>query len=106
MAGTPPSSRRGVIITISVSTLGKAAAADRRAYLQKQREVLDSNASLIELDLLRAGDRLLTLDGRWTDTVADCYAAAGHARAGAPVTVVLLRGGKELKCTVSPRAGL
>jgi len=27
--------------------------------LQKQREVLDSNASLIELDLLRSGDRLL-----------------------------------------------
>jgi hypothetical protein len=32
---------------------------DRRAYLQKQKEVLDSDANLIELDLLRTGDRLL-----------------------------------------------
>ena len=27
---------------------------------------------------IKTGDRLLTLDGRWTDTVADCYIAAGH----------------------------
>jgi hypothetical protein len=33
---------------------------DRRLYLQKQQQVLDSNASLIELDLLRTGDRLLS----------------------------------------------
>jgi hypothetical protein len=42
-----------------VSPSNKRPGADRRAYLQKQREVLDSNASLIELDLLRSGDRLL-----------------------------------------------
>jgi hypothetical protein len=32
---------------------------DRRAYIQKQREVLDSDANLVELDLLRGGERLL-----------------------------------------------
>ncbi len=32
---------------------------DRRAYEEKQREVLDSDANLIELDLLRGGQRLL-----------------------------------------------
>lgn len=42
-----------------VSPSNKRPGADRRAYLQKQREVLDSNANLIELDLLRSGDRLL-----------------------------------------------
>lgn len=32
---------------------------DREAYRRKQREVLDSDASLIEIDLLRGGDRVL-----------------------------------------------
>ncbi|HEX5268924.1 MAG TPA: DUF4058 family protein [Gemmataceae bacterium] len=32
---------------------------DREAYFRKQREVLDSDASLIEIDLLRAGQRPL-----------------------------------------------
>jgi hypothetical protein len=34
---------------------------DRKAYLRKQREVLDSDANLIELDLLRSGQRLVSL---------------------------------------------
>jgi hypothetical protein len=33
---------------------------DRAAYLQKQREILDSEASLVELDLLCGGERLLS----------------------------------------------
>jgi hypothetical protein len=42
-----------------VSPSNKRPGPDRQAYLRKQREVLDSNASLIELDLLRTGERLL-----------------------------------------------
>jgi hypothetical protein len=42
-----------------VSPSNKREGVDRKAYLQKQREVLDSEASLIELDLLRTGERLL-----------------------------------------------
>ena len=34
---------------------------------------------------LKAGDRLLTLDGRWTDTVNDCYMAAGQVKLELPV---------------------
>lgn len=55
---------------------------------------------------LKAGDRLLTLDGRWTDSVLDCYAAAGHVTPGAAVTVLIRRDGKERELTVKPRAGL
>lgn len=40
------------------SPSNKAAGPDRKSYLRKQREILDSEASLIELDLLRAGERL------------------------------------------------
>src|SRR5205823_4415760 len=42
-----------------VSPSNKRPGVDRRAYLRKQREVLDSDASLVEIDLLRAGERLL-----------------------------------------------
>jgi hypothetical protein len=42
-----------------VSPSNKRPGADRRAYQQKQREVLDSDASLVEIDLLRSGERLL-----------------------------------------------
>jgi hypothetical protein len=55
---------------------------------------------------LKAGDRLLTLDGRWTDTVADCYKAAGAVRPGTSAPVTVLRDGKELELTVRVAAGL
>ena len=52
------------------------------------------------------GDRLLTLDGRWTDSVADCYTAAGQVKPGITVKVLVRRAGRELELTVKPTAGL
>jgi hypothetical protein len=51
-----------VLITLIeiASPSNKKQGVDRRVYLQKQQEILDSNASLIELDLLRTGDRLIS----------------------------------------------
>jgi len=43
-----------------VSPSNKRPGRDRKAYARKQREVIESDASLIELDLLRAGRRVLT----------------------------------------------
>jgi S1-C subfamily serine protease len=54
---------------------------------------------------LKKGDRLLTLDGRWTDSLADLYAAAGYVKAGTSAVVRLKRGGKEMELTVKPPAG-
>jgi hypothetical protein len=68
------------------------------------KEVLPSSAAAKAG--LMAGDRLLTLDGRWTDTVADCYAAAGYVKPGTAVVVVVRRDGKELELSVTPAAGL
>src|SRR5438067_843216 len=42
-----------------VSPNCKRAGADREAYFRKQGEVLESDASLVEIDLLRAGQRPL-----------------------------------------------
>jgi hypothetical protein len=55
---------------------------------------------------LKAGDRLLTLDGRWTDSVADCYAAAQSVKPGTTATLRIRRDGKEMDLTVTVAAGL
>jgi hypothetical protein len=55
---------------------------------------------------LRAGDRLLTLDDRWTDTVDDCYWAAIHVKPGTETKVRVRRAGKEMELTLKPEAGL
>jgi membrane-associated protease RseP (regulator of RpoE activity) len=55
---------------------------------------------------LQSGDRLLTIDGRWTDSVGDTHQAAGFVKPGTPVTVVVKRRGKEVRLTVTPVAGL
>jgi hypothetical protein len=55
---------------------------------------------------LRVGDRLLTLDGRWTDTVKDCYAAAAQIPSGTAVRLMVRRGDKEVALTVTAQPGL
>jgi predicted metalloprotease with PDZ domain len=54
---------------------------------------------------VRKGDRLLTIDGRWTDTIHDCYQAAGQPP-GKAVPLGIRREGKEMRLTLTPRKGL
>ncbi len=55
---------------------------------------------------LKAGDRLLVLDGTWTDSVQDCYRAAGGVKAGEAAKAKVKRGDKEVELTITPKAGL
>lgn len=55
---------------------------------------------------LKAGDRLLTLDGRWTDSVADAYQDAKYVKPGQTVTVAIRRDGKDREVAITPRTGL
>lgn len=55
---------------------------------------------------IKAGDRLLTIDGRWTDTLADTFAAAGTVKPGRAVEVVVKRGSKEVKLNATPGRGV
>jgi hypothetical protein len=55
---------------------------------------------------LRPGDRLLTLDGHWTDSVADCYRAAAGVLPGREVLLTIRRDGRELRLAVRPRHGI
>jgi hypothetical protein len=55
---------------------------------------------------LLIGDRLLTLDGRWTDSVGDTFLAASAVKPGKATTLVVKRDGKEVKLTITPAKGL
>jgi hypothetical protein len=55
---------------------------------------------------LRTGDRLLSLDDHWTDSVVDCYTAAEHVKPGTAARARIQRGGQELDLTLTPENGL
>jgi len=55
---------------------------------------------------LKADDRLLTIDGRWTDSLADLYEIASHLQPGTTVPIALKRDGKEMELKIKLRAGL
>ena len=59
-----------------------------------------------ELAGLKTGDILTSLDGRWTTTIADTYAAAERAETGKPIAVVVQRGGAEVVVAVTPTDGI
>ncbi len=54
---------------------------------------------------VKAGDRLLTIDGRWTDSVGDAAIATSLVKVGKAVPVVVLRSGKETTLTLTPSVG-
>jgi Aspartyl protease/PDZ domain len=67
------------------------------------KEVLPGSAAA--LAGLKSGDRLLTLQGRWTDSVVDCYQAASFVRPGQQARLVIQRDGKEIELTVKVAPG-
>jgi hypothetical protein len=78
-------------------------AADEQAGVPVKKVLPGSAAAAAGL---HDGDRLLTLDDRWTDSVADCYAAVGHVKPGTAAKVLIRRSGKEIELTITPRPGL
>ncbi len=55
---------------------------------------------------LQAGDRLLVLDDRWTDSERDCFTAASYIKPGTTVTATVEREGKEITLKIPVKAGL
>jgi predicted metalloprotease with PDZ domain len=68
------------------------------------REVLAGSAAA-EAGL-KAGDRLLTVDGRWTDSILDTYLAVGSVKPGKTVVAQVRRGKSAVDLKVTPRRGL
>jgi hypothetical protein len=55
---------------------------------------------------LKKGDRLLTLDGRWTDSPVDVFEAASTIKAGTTAVLRVRRGKMDVVVKVKPSAGL
>jgi hypothetical protein len=55
---------------------------------------------------LKAGDRLLAIDGRWTDSLTDLFEIASHLKPGASVPISIKRADKEMELKIRLRAGL
>jgi len=55
---------------------------------------------------LKPGDMLTALDGRWTASIPDAFAAASTIAPGQAVDAVVLRDGNELTLKVTPKLGL
>lgn len=68
------------------------------------KEVLPGSAA--DRAGLKPGDRLLTVDDRWTDSVLDLFTAAGFIKPGREVKVVIKRDKKDLTLIVKPMVGL
>ncbi len=54
---------------------------------------------------LKAGDRLLTIDSRWTDQINDCFEAARTLQPGETVAIDILRDGKKQTLKAKIAAG-
>jgi hypothetical protein len=78
-------------------------AGDDEAGVDIQEVLADSAAAEAGL---KAGDRLLTIDGRWTDSLADLYEIASHLQPGATVPLHIKRQGQEKELKIQLRAGL
>ncbi len=55
---------------------------------------------------LQIGDRISRVGRRWTTSPQDLFDAATHALPGAPVSVTVMRSGKEQELLLRPRAGV
>lgn len=53
----------------------------------------------------KPGDLLASLDGRWTTSIVDAYAAAAGAEPARAVEAVVVRDGQTLTLSVTPREG-
>jgi hypothetical protein len=72
----PKNNAKVITIIEFLSPSNKRHGADRDAYIAKQAELLSSDISLVEIDLLRAGERTMQYDFRqWPARVRTHYAA-------------------------------
>jgi len=55
---------------------------------------------------LQVGDRITMIDGRWTESVLECYDAAARVPAGQTAVVKVVRLGEDKELKVRPRLGL
>jgi membrane-associated protease RseP (regulator of RpoE activity) len=90
-----PAGQWGMVIKEDAASKGEAGVKVTKVY----------SASAAAKAGIKEGDRILSLDGRWTDSMADLYTAAGYAKPGVETKVTIQRDGKELEVKVRPTSG-
>src|SRR6185437_2985146 len=55
---------------------------------------------------MKVGDRVLTIDGRWTDTIEDAHLAATSVKPGQVAVVEVKRAGKDVKLSIKVAKGV
>ncbi len=91
-----------------VSPSNKGSGQDRKAYARKQREVLESDASLVELELFRGGRRIVTdrILAEMIERVKPAYVVLVNRawkRGGGMITCQVFRSAREpLPCIAVP----
>lgn len=81
--------------------------------VDKKKKDVDAGVNLIKVFAdspadkagLKVGDRLLTIDGRWTDTEVDTVRAASLVKPGKTVVVEIKREGEVKKLNITPATG-
>lgn len=114
----PPDVMQGLMLALMVGGEDgpKVLAPAAQWGVVARKDASDEEAGVVVKDVLagsaaaaggiKPGDRLLTLDGRWTDSVPDLYTALAHIKPGLKVKVKVQRDGKSMQLTVTPAAGL
>jgi membrane-associated protease RseP (regulator of RpoE activity) len=112
----PPDVMKNLIAMVMAGPQKKVLAPAAQWGFSVTKDVKDEDAGVVVKTVLpqspaakaglMAGDRLMTLDGRWTDSVADCYLAASFVRPGMEARLLILRDGKEIELKVRVLAGL
>jgi len=111
----PPDVMKAMVAGIMAGTTAKVLAPSAQWGLVATKEPGDADDGVDVKAVLpggpadkagvKRGDRLLTLDGRWTDNLPDLYEAAGFVKPGAETVVKVKRGDKEIELKVTPTKG-
>jgi hypothetical protein len=114
---TPPDMMKSVMAMLTNPNAAKKLVAPAGQWgMRVTKDAKDEEAGVVIQEVLpgsaaataglKPGDRLLTIDSRWTDTVPDCYQAASFVRPGVTARVTVLREGKEVELKVKVAAGM
>jgi hypothetical protein len=112
----PPDVMQAMMIALMIDPPAEKVVAPAGQWGILAKEAGDDEAGVVVKEVLpgsaaaaagiKAGDRLLTLDGRWTDNLVDLYTAAAAVKQGTTVDVTIRRDGKEKVLHVRPASGL
>jgi len=123
MTMTPSSYEPGDVMQSLMSTM-MSGSKERKLYLSpttvwgvavgKEKEDEEEGVEVVHLYPgspaeqagLKLGDRLLVIDGTWSDSIEDCYRAVSQVKAGRAIEVKVRRDGKEKVLKVETKAGV